>query len=154
MMPHPDQDPLIERAEHARLIMWLSAQYVMTSIEIAKASHGDDVMRAMVFTAIWTANVSHARRGLTPQDGLAADTARRPVTISRIAGIVGAPSETVRRHVVRLIDDGLCARVGRKGVVVPRDVFLRQDMLDAGKKQLTAAARYCRSLAPLLAPDG
>lgn len=153
-MPESHEDPLTERFAHARAIMWLSAQYVMSSIENAKASHGGDAMRAMIFTAIWTANISYARRGLTPQDGLAPDALRRPVTISRLASLVGAPSETVRRHVVRLIEDGLCVRVGRKGVVVPSQVFLRQDMMVAAEKQLAAAIRYSRALAPLLADEG
>lgn len=144
------EDPLAERQAHARMILWLCAHYVMSSIEIAKVAHGGDAMRAMIFTAIWSANVSHTRTSRTPQAGLVSDGLRRPVTIARIARLVGAPEETVRRHVVRLLADGLCVREGRKGVVVKRDVFLRAEMIDAAEKQIEAAKRHYRSLTPLL----
>lgn len=140
------EDPLTGALENHRAIIWLSAHYFLRTLDIGKAVHGGDPMQAVIFTALWSANVKDIRSRGGYNDSLVPDEQRRPVTVARLAKLVGAPAETVRRHVVRMTEDGLCARVGRKGVVVNADVFLRPDMLNAVEKQCALTRQYYRSL--------
>ena len=79
-----------------------------------------DLLRGLVYTAIWTANVKHvtntapaAVRTVLP------DALRQPVSALAISNSLRLPYETVRRHVNGLLKDGICLRVGRAGLVVP-----------------------------------
>lgn len=141
-------------SDHRRAIVRLSAQYLLRTLDIAKRVHTDDAVRAIIFTAIWSANVSHIRSksGFDGVDDLPSDEHRRPVTVSRIAQLVGMPAETVRRYVLRLINDGVCQRLGRKGVIVPASVFLREDMLDCLEQHLALTTRFQKSLSQLTNP--
>lgn len=143
-------DPLADRLENHRAIIWLSAQYFLKMLDIAKTAHGGDAMQAIIFTALWSANVNQVRARGGFNTALIPDEQRRPVTVARLSQIVGASPETVRRHVVRMEQAGLCTRDGRKGVVVTSDVFIREAMLAAAERQCAAARIYHRSLDPLV----
>lgn len=144
------EDPLAGVFENHRAIVWLSAQHFLRTLDIAKAAHGGDAMQAIIFTTLWSANVNQARARGGYAEGLLPDELRRPVTVARLAQLVGAPTETVRRHVVRMVDEGLCTRMGRKGVVVNSDVFLRADMLEAVGRQCAAVRQHHRALSSLV----
>lgn len=80
---------------------------------------GGDLMKGLVFTAIWTANVKHVTN--TPAAGdrdILKDSQRLPVSVLAIANALRLPYETVRRHADTLLREGQCVRVGRKGLVV------------------------------------
>ena len=103
-----------------------AAEIVMRGIDTLGHIHGDDFLAALVFTAIWTANVQHITA--SPDNltfgglrNLPPDEARRPVPVSAIAAALRIPYETVRRCVARLTREGKAVRVARKGVIIPRD---------------------------------
>lgn len=80
---------------------------------------GGDLMKGLVFTAIWTANVKHVTN--TPAAGdraILPDSQRLPVSALAMARSLRLPYETVRRHADALLKEGKCVRVGRKGLVV------------------------------------
>jgi len=85
-----------------------------------------DLMRGLVYTAIWTANVKH----VTNSDPLAGrslidDSQRVPVSVLAISRSLRLPYETVRRHADEMVRDGICVRAGRRGLVVPNS-FIRR----------------------------
>ena len=79
-----------------------------------------DLLRGLVYTAIWTANVKHvtntapaATRAVLP------DEQRLPISALAISNSLRLPYETVRRHVNGLLKDGFCLSGSRGGLVVP-----------------------------------
>lgn len=79
-----------------------------------------DLMKGLVYTAIWTANVKHvtntapaANRYLVP------DSQRLPVSVLALSRSLRLPYETVRRHAEGLVREGIAVRAGRKGLLVP-----------------------------------
>jgi Holliday junction resolvasome RuvABC ATP-dependent DNA helicase subunit len=107
----------------ARLAARLSAQYVLRALKLLADMRDGEIIPALVSVAIIVANLAPVDAAETgePQDRsldkAAADAARRPVSVMSIAGSLGLPYETVRRHVVRLVEAGVCQRVAG-GVVI------------------------------------
>lgn len=78
-----------------------------------------DVLRALVFTALWTANVKHVTNTApAASQTVLPDELRKPVSVLAISDSLRLPYETVRRHVAALEREGICHRVGRQGWVV------------------------------------
>jgi DNA-binding Lrp family transcriptional regulator len=79
-----------------------------------------DLMRGLVYTAIWTANVKHLTNSTPAAYRISLpDSLRVPVSVSAISRSLRLPYETVRRHAESLVEDGICIRVGRRGLFVP-----------------------------------
>jgi DNA-binding transcriptional regulator YhcF (GntR family) len=87
---------------------------------------GGDLLRGLVFTAIWTANVKHVTNTApAASQAVLSDDQRLPVSILAISNSLRLPYETVRRHANALEKDGICVRVGRLGLVVPASTHRR-----------------------------
>lgn len=83
--------------------------------------HGD-LLRALVFTAIWTANVKHVTNSApAASETVLPDDQRLPVSVLAISSSLRLPYETVRRHAQALEKAGICHRVRRQGLVVPAE---------------------------------
>ncbi len=93
---------------------------LLAGVKILAAFWGGDVLRGLVYTAIWTANVKHVTNTApAASQTVLSDDQRRPVSVLAIASSLRLPYETVRRHALGLEKDGICYRVGRQGLVVP-----------------------------------
>ena len=78
-----------------------------------------DLMKGLVYTAIWTANVKHvANTSLATSATVLADTERHPVSVGAVSRSLRLPYETVRRHADALLQEGICVRAGRQGLLV------------------------------------
>ncbi len=88
-----------------------------------------DIVRGLVYTAIWTANVKHVANTATAgtRDVLA-DKHRVPVTAFAISTGIRLPYETVRRHVRSLMDEDIVVRVARAGLIVPEKIHRRWEV--------------------------
>lgn len=93
---------------------------LLAGIRAMRAFWGGDLMKGLVYTAIWTANVKHvtnsapaAMRTVLP------DSQRQPVSVLAISRSLRLPYETIRRHADALLQAGICVRVGRHGLRVP-----------------------------------
>ena len=92
---------------------------LLTGIRSMRAFWGGDLMKGLVYTAIWTANVKHVTN--TAPAGIRAvlpDSDRQPITVLAISRSLRQPYETIRRHADALVQAGICVRVGR-GLLVP-----------------------------------
>lgn len=108
----------LTRAQMA--IATASTRQLLAGIRMLGDMWNGDLLRALVFTAIWTANVKHVINTATAaSQTVLSDDLRRPVSILAIANSLRLPYETVRRHANALEKAGICRRVGRQGLVVP-----------------------------------
>lgn len=93
---------------------------LLAGIRAMRAFWGGDLMKGLVYTAIWTANVKHVTN--TAPAGIRAvlpDSQRKPVSVLAISRSLRLPYETIRRHADALLQAGICVRVGRHGLLVP-----------------------------------
>lgn len=87
--------------------------------------HGD-LLRGLVFTAIWTANVKHVTNTAPAvSQTVLPDELRLPVSVLAISSSLRLPYETVRRHALALEKAGMCHRVRRRGLVVLAEAHLK-----------------------------
>lgn len=78
-----------------------------------------DLIKGLVYTAIWTANVKHvANTALATSSTVLADSQRQPVSVGAVSRSLRLPYETIRRHADALVREGICVRAGRQGLVV------------------------------------
>ena len=96
---------------------------------IATTSHmaQGDIVKGLVFHAIWTGNVRHIT--YSPDnlkfghiDDTLPDDMIRPVSVMSVASGLRIPYETARRHAQTLVDEGRLIRMPR-GMVVPREEY-------------------------------
>lgn len=135
-----------------RLIARLSGEYILRSLRILADFHDGDLIDAIICQAILSANTAHLEgngvgQGLPPCDGLPPpDHRRRPVSVLRLAGALGIPFETTRRHVNRMIQKGRCQRV-RGGVIVSERVLSKTGPTQAARANVRNLRRLFRRLA-------
>lgn len=97
----------------------LGGEFFIRGVEILARAHGGDLLRGIIFTAIAVANTESLPVAANEQDR----PERRPVSVMSISGSIGVPYETTRRYVNLLVDQGMCVRMGRRGVVVTDKAF-------------------------------
>lgn len=114
------------------VIVLASIRVLLAAMKVLRDFFDGDLTTGLVFTAIRAANVKHitniapgANRDILP------DSDRRPVSMMAISNSMKLPYETIRRHTAKLMKQGKCVRVGRKGLVAPAAAFRRMN-LEAG----------------------
>ncbi len=79
-----------------------------------------DFSKGIVYTAVWTANIKHVTNSRPAgKKGILKDAQRLPVSALTLSHSLRLPYETVRRHADALVREGICERVGRRGLIVP-----------------------------------
>jgi DNA-binding transcriptional regulator YhcF (GntR family) len=96
---------------------------LLAGVRLMRDFWGGDLLKGLVFTAIWTANVKHVTNtSRAAISSLLPDDLRQPVSVLAIARSLRLPYETARRHADVLVREGLAVRAGRQGVFVPTHV--------------------------------
>ncbi len=97
---------------------------LLAGIRALRGFWDGDVMKGLVYTAVSAANIKHvtnsapsAIRGVLP------DSQRQPVSVLGISRSLRLPYETIRRHAEALLQEGICVRVGRHGLLVPSSFY-------------------------------
>jgi DNA-binding Lrp family transcriptional regulator len=110
-LPTPT-DPISAGAFPVRAVARLAGTYVLRAVEATGA--GGDLLDGLILLEMYRSNVEAwpVDREITPHGAVLAPTA-----VAALAARVGVPSETVRRRVAGLMDNGICTRV-RGGVVI------------------------------------
>jgi DNA-binding transcriptional ArsR family regulator len=119
----PDNPPV-------RLVARLSSDFLLRMAE-PLALHIGDVVSGIVLLDLFAANTEHLPDteggrddGGWSLDGFVPDELRRPVRPRILSERLGIPPETIRRHLLRLQEDGHCER-REDGYVVPSRALVR-----------------------------
>lgn len=138
-------------ARGARLAQRATIQLVMDTAELLSRVIDSDAVRGIVFLGILSANTRHLRAG-TPeaqayaQTGtVAPDSARRGISVHALSHQINVPYETTRRHVQKLIADGLCERRD-DGIIVPASALSTRRMLQVVDRNLANVYRFLDEL--------
>lgn len=129
----------------------LSGGYILRTYQLMSQETEGDLILSLIFRAIIAANVDHLDKNLAsgPQfcgaDDQPPDNLRRPVSVLAIADSLGLSYETVRRHVLKLMESGRCIRV-KGGVVVPASALHDEDHRRSLQINLVNLRRLYRSL--------
>ena len=120
---HNDKNATSADPDKVRTVARIAIDYHLESARLVSDLAPGDALTSLVFLTI----VSRMLRGL-PQPSATADGPHRrgAVTVYAVAKDLGLSYETVRRHVKRLLEAGLCQREVL-GLVVPASVFARGD---------------------------
>lgn len=114
-----------------RAMLRVCCELVMRGVDTLGKIHGDDFFQALIFSAIWVANVRHITGGPdNPKHGFPPDRLRRPVTVNALALRLRMPYETVRRQASRMVRGGIAVRVGAKGLIIPQAQMARLDRFE------------------------
>jgi hypothetical protein len=117
-----------------RLALRASTTFFLRSVETLSRTVGHgDILRGVIFLSIVDANTRELRpdtrlsQAYSEAGDTVPDTLRRPISVHALALALALPYETTRRHVNRLIEDGLCVRTDN-GIMIPGAVLGRETM--------------------------
>ena len=134
-----------------RISARLGSEYLLRSVQLLVGFVEGDLVTALVFLAIISANVSHLNAEgpdgplHADVDDVPPDEARKPVSVLALAGSLDLPYETTRRHVAKLLKSGQCERV-TGGLIVPARVLLGERHTEVMRANLTNQRRLFRAL--------
>ena len=101
----------------------LTTRFVLDICTVMAEVGGGELLHGLIQTAIVDANVAHLAppesRALGGLESIPPDHLRKPISISALARSLKIPYETTRRHVSRLLDEGICVKVEDQGVIIP-----------------------------------
>jgi hypothetical protein len=136
---------------NVRAVVRVGTEFFTRSIDSLAKFIGDDLIKALVYNAVWTANVKHittsaANTEFGGMDALPPDDQRRPVSVLAVANSLRIPYETVRRTAQAMIKSGVCERVGNKGLIVPSRIHDQQNAREAVRSSLPSLLRFLADL--------
>jgi hypothetical protein len=134
----------------ARRAAVISMDYVMRAFRRFAGMNGDS-RSGLVAYAIVAANTAHLDplrgAGVAPTgpDGVLPNDARRPISIAKLAKLLGLPFETTRQQVRKLMETGTCVRV-EGGLIVPQEVLQRPEIAEAVMQNVADIRQLLRDL--------
>jgi len=130
-LPRPNGPPFDPEAPPVRLVIRLSADYLLRLAEPVSL-HMGDLVTGLILMDVIHANTEHladteagAPDGDWEPDTFVPDDQRKPVRPATLSERLGIPQETVRRHLQRLLESDQCERNG-DGYRVPARILARQ----------------------------
>jgi hypothetical protein len=141
MADHPHPDLVRAVARH-------STDYLLRALRLLTDLQEGELLTAIICQAIIAANTSHLTQvgDADPRrSGLPSDDERRPISILALAGTLGLPFETTRRHVNKLIKARACEKV-KGGVIVPARALGNPRFLAAAETNYGYVVHFVRSL--------
>jgi len=132
----------------ARVLARLSAEYLLRALRLMIETYGNLCDGILAHTIV-TANMAHldrragAGRFYAGVDQAPPDEVRRPISIARLAESLELPFETTRRHVLRLMDAGICVRV-EGGLIVPQSVLERPEVARSALANVGNVRKFVR----------
>ena len=107
----------------ARLAARASIDFFLRTLDLLTEHVNQDILASVIIVAIRLANVSHGSREADPDtdasaiDAFGTEQTLKPISISALSRSLNLPFETVRRHVMKLVDTGWCERVPN-GIII------------------------------------
>lgn len=139
--------------DRRRQILRLAVDYYLRCIDRLTTDLELDMVHALVYVAVVQANVRHmiADGALATEfaalETVPPDRVRRAVSVYAVARELRLPYETTRRYAGQLIAQGLCARGGEGGLMVPQQVHQRPRLLAGIDGAWSDTQAYLRDLA-------
>jgi hypothetical protein len=139
-----------DRAE-ARIVDRLATEHFLRSARAVSDQAGGNLFNGLTLRAIVAANIGNIdQKPKTPARPAALSQAPphdqlRPVSVLAIAGSLGLPYETTRRHVAALMKQGACMRV-RGGIVASPETLAGPEAEQAMLANLVNLRRFLRAL--------
>lgn len=140
---------VLREAGHERALSRLSAEFVLRALHSVAKAYDGDLILAMVAVEMVAANTGHL--AMAPADAYASydhpvpDAVRRPVSALAIAGALGIPRETARRHVKKLVSLGYCQKV-RGGYIIPAEILASEANLEVMRENAINLRRLIERL--------
>lgn len=135
----------------ARLAQRATIQLVLDTADLLSRVIDSDTVGGFIFLGIISANTRHLRPG-SPEAQAYSDTGtvvpdsmRRGISVHALAHQVNLPYETTRRHVQKLIQDGLCVRRS-DGIIAPAEALSSPRMLAVVERNLANVHRFIDEL--------
>jgi hypothetical protein len=123
----------------------------MEAFDLLSRVIDSDTVGGFIFLGIASANIRHLRPG-SPDAQAYADTGtvvpdsmRRGISVHALSHEVNLPYETTRRHVQKLIQEGLCLRRA-DGIIVPAAALSSPRMLSVVDRNLANVYRFIDEL--------
>lgn len=138
-----------DAVEPQRQVVRLSVDYYLTLQGLLMSVAGGDLLSSTLFLAISRANIRNlAARGeqFATLGDIPPDELREPVSVYAIARELGLPYETVRRHVNKLVEAGLCERNADGRLVVPASVYARPAFQQVTRRNWAVTRDYLGAL--------
>jgi hypothetical protein len=133
-LPRPNGPPFDPEHPPVRLVIRLSADYLLRLAELMSL-HVGDLVTGLIMMDVIHANTEHlpdseggAAYGDWSPEGFVADSRRRPVRAAILSERLGIPQETVRRRLNQLLKSGFCVRLD-DGVIVPSRILAREPFI-------------------------
>ncbi len=135
-----------------RAAIRLASNYLLRNVEVVSEAADGDLMAGLICSAIIQANVRPINndpklaKAYGQMDAIPPDELRSPVSVNALAESLKIPYETTRRHVNKLIKQGICVKVGARGVIVPATVIASPRMMKGGLQQYSHLMRFLGQL--------
>lgn len=123
--------------ENAQQVLRLAVSYFVTATCDMARYTKLDVLSVLILRTIAVGNVEHLTRdkalsvAYADLGAIPGDAERRPISAFAVAKFLAIPYETARRHIMKLIDQGLVERREHGGLVVPTQVIASPQMIAA-----------------------
>jgi DNA-binding transcriptional ArsR family regulator len=117
------QSPSRLHEDRPRQLARLGASLFVETVSIIVEAFDKDLVTALTFLAISRQNLRQLTDGWAARGvGREPDRTRQPASTRALSATIGIPYETVRRHLRKLRQAGLC-EVGPAGAVIPDAVY-------------------------------
>ena len=135
-------------------VLRVSVEYFMRSIDLLGQLQNDNLIRGIIFIAMWNANVgSVSARENVSKTSAVPDEERLPVGVRELSRILNLPYETVRRHVHLLQHARQCMKVDG-GFIVPLSALRRRQTAATLRNFYVNAIRLLKDLERVGFVDG
>ena len=127
-------------------VLRVSVEYFMRSIDLLGQLQNDNLIRGMIFIAMWNANVgSLSALENVSKTSAVPDDDRLPIGVRELSRNLNLPYETVRRHVHHLQHARQCMKVDG-GFIVPLSALRRRQTTTIMRNFYVNATRLLRDL--------
>ncbi|MDB5447714.1 MAG: hypothetical protein JWQ97_3031 [Phenylobacterium sp.] len=144
--PLPVEDP----AAPVRAVGRVLSDYFFRTTDVLHR-HVSDLLTGLILLAVVRANAEHlppAQVVAILRTGWLRDEHRVPVRVAELSRRIGAPYETTRRHVGRLVEQGFCKRAGG-GLLVDSEALHQPTLFAITSENFVNVRRMFRQAAAL-----
>ncbi|PZO02365.1 MAG: hypothetical protein DCF28_08590 [Alphaproteobacteria bacterium] len=131
-----------------------NVDFLLDSLAIFSKLFDGDITSMLIFFTMARCSVNHLNREKVPRaeatEGVFSDTFRRPVAILSISDYLNLPYETTRRHVMKLVERGLCRRQGSRKFLITAETLSRPEFRALARQTVDLSKTYLQVIGPFI----